>query len=88
MRKIASAEQRSFLKQLPESGYECIGCTRTAESSDKGNFQYLFGVIRIDEVLRLELNDSAPNADGDRLRPIGRAQFFHDVFDMDFNCFF
>ena len=61
---------------------------REPESSDTGNLQYLFRVILSDEIASLELNDSAPNADGDCLGSIRSTQFFHDVLDMDFHCFF
>jgi hypothetical protein len=35
----------------------------------------------------LQLNDSAADGDCDRLCPIARAEFFHDVFDVDLDRF-
>lgn len=36
----------------------------------------------------LQLNDAAADSDGNCLRSIGRAQFFHYVFDVHFHGFF
>src|SRR5215469_893059 len=36
----------------------------------------------------LELDNAAANADGDRLGSVASAEFFHDVFDMYFDCLF
>src|SRR5215218_119482 len=38
--------------------------------------------------LWLKLNDSTAHTDRDRLRTIGSAELFHDVFDVDLDSFF
>lgn len=35
-----------------------------------------------------EVDDPPAQADGDRLGSVAGAQFIHDVFDMDLDCFF
>ena len=38
--------------------------------------------------LWLKVDDAAAHADRDGLGAIGRAELFHDVFDVNFNCLF
>lgn len=39
-------------------------------------------------VTKSEVDDPPAQADGDRLGSVAGAQFIHDVFDMDLDCFF
>ncbi len=60
------------------------------ESVDQGNFQYLFGgtCMLAGSERGSELDNSAPDGDGDCLSPITGAEFLHNMFDVHFDSFF
>jgi hypothetical protein len=39
-------------------------------------------------VEKLQMDDSATDSNGNRLRAVTGAEFFHDVFDVHFDSFF